>query len=104
LITEFEYRVDLIGVADVGPGPFGQRLITNVTGGQFSGDRLNGTIVPLAPTGYLLGQDGFGRLDTRVTFKKVDGALGYVQYFGLVEMIPGIKAILGGGDTPSELR
>jgi hypothetical protein len=49
-----------------------------VTGGQFSGDRLNGTIVPLAPTGYLLGQDGFGRLDTRVTFKKVDGALIYV--------------------------
>ena len=46
LITEFEYSVDLTGVADAGPGPFGQRLITNVTGGQFTGDRLNGTIVP----------------------------------------------------------
>lgn len=101
LIKELEYSVDLAGVDDVGPGPFGQRLITNVTGGQFAGDRLKGTVVRPGADWLLVGPDGFGRLDSRVTFKTVDGALIYVQYFGLVEMTPEIMAILGGGDTPT---
>jgi Protein of unknown function (DUF3237) len=102
LIQELEYRVDLAGVDAVGSGPFGQRLITNVTSGQFTGARLTGTIVPSGADWLLVGQDGYGRLDTRLTFKTADGALIYVQYFGLVEMTPAIMAILGGGDTPTD--
>ena len=102
LIKEFEFQADL-GTADVvGPGPFGQRLIANVTGGQFSGDRLEGTIVGAGADWLIISQDGFDRDDVRMTFRTVDGALIYVQYFGLVERTPGIVDVLGGGNTPTD--
>lgn len=100
LIKEFEYYADL-QINAVGHGPFGQRVIANVTGGQIAGDRLKGTIVGGAD-GMLAGQDGFGRQDVRITFKTVDGALIYVQYFGLVEATSRVMDIVGGsGDTPT---
>lgn len=43
--------------------------------------------------------DGFGRLDERLTFKTDDGALIYVQYFGLVELTAAIMDMINGGDT-----
>lgn len=101
LIKELEYHVDLSGVDEVGAGPFGQRMIANVSGGQFTGDRLKGTIAGAGADWLLLGPDGFGRLDVRVTFRTVDGATIYVQYFGLVELTPGVMDILGGSDTPT---
>jgi hypothetical protein len=101
LIKEFEFYADLGGADAVGPGPFGERLIANVTGGQFAGDRLKGTIVGAGADWLLVGKDGFDRDDVRLTFKTVDGALIYVQYFGLVEKTPAIIAVLGGGNTPT---
>ena len=101
LVKEFEYYVDFGGIDEVGPGPFGRRIILNSAGGQFTGDRLNGTITGAGADWLLVGQDGFGRLDSRVTFTTDDGAVIYAQYFGLVELTPGIMDILGGGDTPT---
>lgn len=101
LIKEFEYFEDVGRIDEVGPGPFGQRLIGNRTGGQIVGDRLKGTIVGAAADWALIGQDGFGRLDERLTFKTVDGALIYVQYFGLIEITSEIMDILNGGHTPT---
>jgi hypothetical protein len=101
LIKELEYHADVSGVDEVGGGPFGQRVIANVSGGQFVGDRLKGSIVGTCGDWLLIGQDGFGRLDVRATFKTVDGALIYVQYNGVLELTPGIMDILGGGDVPT---
>ncbi len=101
LIKEFELSVDVGEIDAVGPGPFGQRMIGNVIGGRFSGDRLEGTIVGAGADWALIAQDGFGRLDERLTFKTVDGALIYVQYFGLVEITAAITDIINGGDTPT---
>lgn len=102
LIKEFEYFVDIGEVDAVGPGPFGQRTIGNTTGGQFTGDRLKGTIVGAGADWLLAGQDGFGRQDSRLTFRTVDGALIYVQYFGLIELTAEIMDILGGGGMPTD--
>lgn len=96
LIQEFAYNADL-AVDEVGSGPFGSRVIANVTGGTFEGDRLKGTLVGAGADWLLVGPDGFGRLDVRATFKTHDGAVIYAQYHGLIELTEAIAAILGGG-------
>jgi len=98
LIKEFDYYADLDAPHAVGPGPFGQRILAYVTGGECSGDRLKGTLVAGSGADWLLaGPDGFGRLDVRVTIKTVDGALIYLQYVGgLLEMTPAIMAAVSG--------
>lgn len=101
LIKEFEYLVDVGRIDDVGTGPFGQRVIGTRTGGQITGDRLKGTIIGPGADWSLVGQDGFSRLDERLTFKTVDGALIYVQDFGLVELTSATMDVINGGDTPT---
>ncbi len=102
LIKEFEYFVDVGSIDDVGSGPFGQRVIGARTSGQITGDRIKGTIEGPGADWSLVGQDGFSRLDERVTFKTVDGALIYVQDFGLVELTSAIMDIINGtSDTPT---
>ena len=100
LIKEFEIHPDIKidEIADLGRGPFGQRLISNVTGGQIVGNRLKGTIVSPGGDWALVGKDGFARIDVRLTFKTVDGALIYVQFFGLAQLTPAIMSIAS-GDT-----
>jgi len=97
LTPELTYYADL-AMDDVGPGPLGSRIIFNVTGGEFAGDRMKGSIVGAGADWLLAGPDGFGRLDVRATFKTVDGAFIYVQYFGLIEVTETIQGILGGAD------
>lgn len=101
LIEEFEYYADIAAPQEVGAGPFGQRMIVPVPGGELAGDRLKGSFVGSAGDWLLVGGDGFGRLDVRATLETVDGAFIYFQYFGLLEMTPEITAVLGGGDTPT---
>jgi Protein of unknown function (DUF3237) len=86
----------------VGAGPFGQRLVVPVPGGELVGERLKGSFVGSAGDWLIVGADGFARLDVRATLETVDGALIYFQYFGLLEMTPGVTAVLGGGDTPTD--
>jgi Protein of unknown function (DUF3237) len=101
LIEEMTYYADL-AMDDCGAGPFGARMIFNVTGGEFTGDRLKGQIVGAGADWLLAGPDGYGRLDVRATFKTHDGALIYLQYLGLIEITPQIMDVLGGGSTTAE--
>jgi hypothetical protein len=100
LIKEFEFYADVEGDF-VRPGPFGVRVIGNVTGGQIVGDRLKGEIMGASGDWLLVGLDGFARPDVRLTFETVDEALIYVQFFGLVELTSTIMGIVGGGNTPT---
>jgi hypothetical protein len=101
LVHELDVHADL-AVDDIGSGPYGQRVIANVVGGQVTGERLKGLIVGASADWLLIGADGFGRLDVRFTLKTVDGAHIYFQYFGLVELTPAVEAIVGGGGEPTE--
>jgi len=101
LVRELEYFADLV-IDEVGTGPLGARVIANVTGGEFAGDRLRGSLVGAGADWLLGGPDGFGRLDVRATFKTHDDALIYVQYHGLIEITPQIQAILGGADQSTD--
>ena len=79
-----EYSADLqLPVRRADDGPFGTRGLAVITGGSFEGPRLKGKIWAGGGDWYLLGPDGVGRLDVRVTFETDDGALIYVQYYGV---------------------
>ncbi|GAB4329301.1 MAG: DUF3237 domain-containing protein [Dehalococcoidia bacterium] len=85
---------------DVGKGPFGNRQIYIVKGGSFEGPRLKGEVLSGGGDWLLQGSDGAGRLDVRATLQTVDGALVYVQYYGVLVMTPqAMEAIAAGNET-----
>lgn len=81
-----DYHADLKPPAQIGAGPFGQRAIYDVTGGTFEGPKLRGKILPSGGDWILIDGNGRGQLDVRATFETDDGALVYVQYFGILVM------------------
>ena len=67
----------------LGTVPHGVRSIVPVTGGDFEGPRLRGTIVPGGGDWLLLRSDGVLELDLRVTLETDDHALIYMTFQGL---------------------
>ena len=72
----------------VGTGAFGTRTIVSVTGGSFEGPRLKGRVLPTGGDWLLDDAVGVRRLDVRATFETDDGALIYVQYYGVSKEDP----------------
>ena len=66
----------------VGDVPLGQRSIAEVTGGSFEGERLKGSIVTPGADWIVVGADGIGHVDVRISLKTDDDALIYMQYLG----------------------
>ena len=95
------YHANLPNSIAVGAGPFGNRLIVEVEGGEFEGPKLKGTFRKLSGADWLtLSEDGYGHLDVRVTAETHDGAYIYIEYFGKLEMTDGVqKALAGEGET-----
>lgn len=85
------YHADLKPPQQVGQGPTGTRSIFDVTGGSFEGPKMRGKILPSGGDWLLTGPDGVGRLDVRATFETDDGALVYMQYFGVI-VVAGVGA------------
>jgi hypothetical protein len=73
--------VDFASMLTIGTTPAGLRRIAPVTGGDFVGDRLNGTVLPGAD--WVINRpDGVMVIDVRLTLKTDDGALIYLAYQG----------------------
>ncbi len=68
----------------IGRGPFGVRIVCDVSGGTFEGERLRGTILPGGGAWILSDPEGIGRLDVRLVLETHDGAYIYLQYYGVV--------------------
>ncbi len=85
LAHEFTFNAILAPSVPIGEGPFGTRRIREVTGGEVSGERINGSVGTGGSDWVLVGPDGWGRLDVRLTIDTDDGAHIYVQYFGVIE-------------------
>lgn len=66
----------------VGNVPLGQRVIAEVTGGSFEGERLKGSVMTPGADWIVVSNDGIGHIDVRLTLKTDDGALIYMQYLG----------------------
>ena len=84
----------------VGPGPFGTRQLFEVRGGEFSGPRLAGKVLPSGGDWMLMGQDGVGRLDVRIMLETVDEALIYMQFTGVLEVNDLVIAAASGEREP----
>lgn len=90
------YHADLCTPVTVGAGPYGNRLIVEVSGGAFEGPRLRGKLLTGGGDWLLIDADGVGHLDVRATFETHDGAAIYVQYYGRLEITDAVMAALGG--------
>lgn len=70
---------------DTGEAHFGRRMIAVVTGGTFSGDRLNGKVLYGGGDWATIEESrDVLRLDARVTWETGDGARIYVHYRGIL--------------------
>jgi hypothetical protein len=96
LAHEFTFTATLAAPVSVGPGPFGDRTIFEVTGGDVTGERVSGTMGTGGADWILAGPDGYGRLDVRATLLTGDGASIYVQYFGVIEYTAAALAAVAG--------
>jgi hypothetical protein len=96
LVHEFTFTADLKAPVAVGPGPFGDRTIFEVIGGEVTGERIRGSIGTGGGDWILAGADGYGRLDVRLTLHTHDGANLYVQYFGVIEYTPAALSAVAG--------
>jgi len=94
LEKEFSYRASLKAPLAVGAGPYGTRLVVEVTGGDIEGKRIKGTFLTGGGDWLLVGPDGWGRLDVRAQIVTDDGAAIYLQYFGILEMNAKVQAAL----------
>ncbi len=91
---ELTYFASLKAPLVVGHGPFGQRVVAEVTGGRCEGERIRGTILTGGADWLLLGPDGWARLDVRAQVVTDDGAAIYLSYFGLLEMNDKVRRAL----------
>jgi len=70
----------------IGPVPEGIRANFYVTGGEISGPKITGTILPVGADWLVIRRDGVGILDVRATMQTHDGALIYTQIMGVLDL------------------
>jgi len=94
------FRATLKEPVAVGPVAFGDRQIYDVTGGTFERARLKGKVHASGADWLLIDSEGVAHLDVRVTLETDDGALIYVQYYGVLVMNEKVvQAIESGNET-----
>lgn len=89
-MTDLKYRhlitmtltVDFAGMVNIGATPAGLRRIAPVTGGTFTGERLNGEVLPGGNDWVINRADGVMVIDVRLTLKTDDNAMIYLSYQG----------------------
>lgn len=105
----FEHLFDIdIAIGNrhlIGNGPFGKRVIAEVTEGTVKGPRINGEVMPGTGGDWvLIGADGTFYLDVRLTIRTDDGAFIYMTYYGIRQGEPEVLARLDRSEAvdPSE--
>jgi hypothetical protein len=96
----FEIRLQVPQVTDIGETPLGRRRIAAVTGGEFQGERLRGTVAGAPGGDWLLQrQDGVTVLDVRILLRTDDGEHIYMAYRGLRHGPAEVMARLAAGEV-----
>jgi hypothetical protein len=85
---------------DIGAVPHGTRRIVPISGGEFEGPRLRGTVLPGGSADWLLLRaDGVLEMDLRATLRTDDGALVSMRSFGVRHGPPEVMAAIRRGET-----
>ena len=80
----FTMTIKLHPIEEVGNTPAGTRRVFPVAGGDFKGDRLRGSILPVAGSDLLLTRpDGSSQQDVRMVLRTDDEALILMTYRGV---------------------
>ncbi len=87
-LCEFVYEaiVDIADVQNLGQSFQGQRFIVNILGGEFSGPRMKGRVLPGGADRQLLRPDGVKELDALYEMQTDDGAVITVHNQVVVDM------------------
>ncbi|WP_373474728.1 DUF3237 domain-containing protein [Sphingorhabdus sp.] len=89
--------VDFAAMVSIGHTPGGLRRIAPVTGGDFTGERLSGTVLPGAD--WVINRpDGVMVIDVRLTLETDDGAMIYLTYQGRFLAAPDAMARFAKGE------
>jgi hypothetical protein len=95
----FTLTIKLPPVLELGDTPAGNRRIFTVSGGQFTGDRLRGEVLPQAGSDLLLVRaDGSYQQDVRLIVRTDDGALILMTYRGVRYASPEVSARIARGE------
>ncbi|HVZ23460.1 MAG TPA: DUF3237 domain-containing protein [Vicinamibacterales bacterium] len=93
-------HVKVAAPQNIGAVPHGTRRTAPISGGEFDGPRLRGTVLPEGSADWLLLRaDGVLELDLRATLQTDDGALISMRSFGLRHGPPDVIAALGRGEA-----
>ena len=88
----FDMVVDLDPPLDVGPGPYGRRVVYGSAGGTFTGPGLHGEVLPGGGDWTLFRPDRTMALDVRLTLRTHDGALVHMTYGGRWTVPPDLRS------------
>src|SRR3984893_6267640 len=93
-------RVTIATPQSIGAVPHGTRRTVPITGGDFEGPRLRGSVLPGGSADWLLLRaDGVLELDLRLTLRTDDGAPVSMKTFGFRHRPPEVIAAIGRGET-----
>ena len=80
-------------MATISDGPFGTRIVIDISGCHYEGERIKAKQKGSAAADWaLLAPDGTATLDVRLTLETDDGALIFVSYKGKMDCSRGIGA------------
>jgi hypothetical protein len=79
-----ELRITIGEVLDLGATPQGNRVLIQVTGGNFSGPKLQGEVLLGGGDWLWARPDGVQELDVRIALRTNDGQLIYMSYRGFI--------------------
>jgi hypothetical protein len=95
----FTITITLHPTEEIGATPAGTRRVFPVAGGDFAGERLGGTILPVAGSDLLLIRaDGSSQQDVRLILRTDDGALIVMTYRGVRHAPPEVNARIARGE------
>lgn len=94
--------VAVAAMLNIGKTVLGRRLITPITGGTFTGERLHGTVLPGGADWVVYRPDGAMAIDVRLTLKTHDDALIYCSYQGTFKAAPEAMARFNRGEILHE--
>lgn len=80
------YNATLSAPEIIGEVPEGIRVNLYITGGNISGPRVVGKLLPVGADWLTLRRDGVGVLDVKATAETTDGALLYITYSGIIDL------------------
>ena len=95
----FDISITLHPIHEIGATPAGGRRVIPVSGGEFSGERLKGAILPHAGSDLLLARaDGSFQQDVRMTLRTDDGAFILMTYRGVRHGSPEVNQRIARGE------